>query len=196
MNMAKPGLTRITRPLWRPLGASESRRAQAVTANVIARLEFVTDWRLQKAYFLSEVWSIEERLKRLSAVDFASWTHGPWSLHVREATEALESEQTVHREVQPAKRRSEAEFLRVSDLGEVPAMNYEESDFLDTVAGQIKFLDGEMLTKIAKSTSPYAASRARQLIDLDGYLGTLKRKHSKLATSQKVAALVAEAKAE
>jgi uncharacterized phage-associated protein len=156
----------------------------------------VTDWRLQKAYFLSEVWSIEERLKRLSAVDFASWTHGPWSLHVREATEALESTMIVRRETQPARRRSEAEFLSVPEPEEVPAMSNEEYEFLDMVAAQIRFLDGESLTKTAKATPPYVASRARQLIDLDGYLETLRRKHSRLAASQKVAALIAEAKAE
>ncbi len=194
--MARPYRIKLVASPWRILSVSNARKARAVSANLIARLDFVTDWRLQKAYFLSEVWSIEERLKRLSAVCFASWTHGPWSLHVREATEALESEQIVHREAQPAKRRSEAEFLRVADPGEVPDVSGEESDFLDVVASQIKFLDGETLTKIAKSTPPYAASRARQLIDLDGYLGALKRKHSKLAMSQKVAALVAEAKAE
>ena len=194
--MAKSGQTGIGAPLWRPLDGSDARRAQAVSANLIARLDFVTDWRLQKAYFLSEVWLIEERLKRLSGVDFASWTHGPWSLHVREATEALESEQIVWREVQPARRRSEAEFLKVAVPEEVPAMSNEESEFLDIVTAQIKFLDGESLTKVAKATPPYVASKARQLIDLDGYLETLRRKHSKLATSQKVAALIAEAKAE
>jgi len=194
--MVKPGQTKIGAPLWRPLGASDARKAQAVSANLIARLDFVTDWRLQKAYFLSEVWSIEERLKRLSAVDFASWTHGPWSLHVREATEALESKLIVWREAQPARRRSEAEFLKVPVPEEVPAMSDEESEFLDVVAAQIKFLDGDSLTKVAKATPPYVASKARQLIDLDEYLEALRRKHSRLATSQKVAALIAEAKAE
>jgi len=194
--MAKSGQTRTDAPLWRPLGASEARRARAVSANLIARLDFVTDWRLQKAYFLSEVWSIEERLKRLSAVDFASWTHGPWSLHVREATEALESGLIVRRETQPARRRSEAEFLNVPEPKDIPAMSGEESEFLDVVASQIRFLDGESLTKVAKATPPCAISKARQLIDLDGYLETLRRKHSKLAASRKVAALIAEAKAE
>ena len=196
MTMAKSGQAKIVAPLWRSLGASDARKAQVVSANLIARLDFVTDWRLQKAYFLSEVWSIEERLKRLSAVDFASWTHGPWSLHVREATEALESDLVVRRETQPARRRSEAEFLNVPEPKDIPAMSGEESEFLDVVAAQIRFLDGESLTKVAKATPPYAASRARQLIDLDGYLETLRRKHSRFAASQKVAALIAEAKAE
>src|SRR4030067_253115 len=122
-----PKLGELAISPWRGLSESEVRRGVGVPSNLVSKLDLVTDWRLQKAYFLSEVWSIEERLKRLSAVDFASWTHGPWSLHVREATEALESERTVHREVQPAKRRSEAEFLRVSDPGEVPTIRGEAS---------------------------------------------------------------------
>jgi len=194
--MTRSGQTGAGASLWRRLGASDARRSRAVSANLIARLDLVTDWRLQKAYFLSEVWSIEERLTRLSAVDFASWTHGPWSLHVREATEALESEMVVRRETQPARRRPEAEFLKVIAPEEIPALSGGESEFLDIVAAQIRFLDGESLTKVAKATPPCAASKARQLIDLDGYLETLKTKHSRFAASQRVAALVAEAKAE
>ena len=71
--MPKLSEIKVVRSPWRPISEADRRRAALVVANLISRLDFGTDWRLQKAYFLAEVWSIEERLRRLSAVDFASW---------------------------------------------------------------------------------------------------------------------------
>ena len=181
---------------WRPISESDGRKAAAIVANLIPRIDFVTDWRLQKAYYLAEVWSIEDRLRRLSGVDFASWTHGPWSLHVREAAESLEAQGLVMRVTQPAKRRPEAEFLKVVQASRIPHLNEEDKEFLASFVAPIRYLDGDTLTKIAKKTRPYIAAKPRQLIDLDGYLESLRSKHARLAESRKVASLVAEAKAE
>src|SRR3990170_5936330 len=88
---------------WRTLSDSQARKVEAISATFLSHLDFMTDRRLQKAYYLAEVWSIEERLERLSEVDFASWRHGPWSLHVRESEERLESKGVVERIIEPAK---------------------------------------------------------------------------------------------
>lgn len=167
-----------------------------MAAHLVSRLDFATDWRLQKSYFLAEVWSIEERLSRLSNVDFAAWSHGPWSLHVREATELLESEGLLTKVRQAARRRPEAEFLKVRSVGELPDVHEEEKEFLDVVAAELKYLDGNTLTSVAKATPPYMAAKPKRLVDLDGYLESIRKKHTALAESRKVAALVAEAKTE
>lgn len=167
-----------------------------MAAQLVSRLDFATDWRLQKSYFLAEVWSIEERLARLSHVDFAAWSHGPWSLHVREATELLESKGNLTKVRRLARRRPEAEFLKVRSLEGLPSVREEEAEFLDSVAAQLKYLDGDALTKVAKTTPPYVATKAKHLIDLDAYLESIRKKHAALAESRKVAALVAEAKTE
>ena len=178
------------------ISEADARKAAGVVAGLVSRLEFVTDWRLQKGYYLAEVWSIEERLRRLSKVDFAAWSHGPWSLHVREATELLEAEGVLAKATQPARRRPEAEFLKITSTKGLPSIGGEDEEFLGEVAAQIKYLDGDTLTRIAKSTPPYMSAKARQLVDLDGYLESLIKKHAALAESAKVAALVAEARAE
>lgn len=193
--MAKVAETVWDRP-WRPMSKADSRKAQAIAARLISRLDFVTDWRLQKAYFLAEVWCIEERLHRLSAADFASWTYGPWSLHVRQATEALEATGTVTRTADRARRRGEAEFLNVKAERRTVGLRGADREFLDSVADEIRYLNGDDLTKVAKATPPYLAAEPRHLIDLNRYLDQLKRKHARFAESPKVAALVAEAKAE
>lgn len=167
-----------------------------MAAHLVSHLDFVTDWRLQKTYFLAEVWSIEERLSRLSRVDFAAWSHGPWSLHVREATELLESEGFLTKVRQAARRRPEAEFLKVRSLEGLPSVREEEEEFLNAVALQLRYLDGDTLMRVAKATPPYVMTRPKQLIDLDGYLESIGKKHAALAQSRKVAALVAQAKAE
>src|SRR5207249_10830748 len=118
--MPKLSEIKVVRSPWRPISEADRRRAALVVANLISRLDFVTDWRLQKAYYLAEVWSIDERLCRLSGADFASWTHGPWSLHVREAAEILEAKGILVRTKQRAKRRPEAEFLKVVKADQLP----------------------------------------------------------------------------
>lgn len=181
---------------WRSLSADEAERAVAVSANLITRLDYVTDWRLQKAYYLAEVRSIEERLSRLSRVDFALWTYGPWSLHVREAVELLEERGALKRSRQPARRRPEAEFFGLTKVKGLPALRSDDEDFLDQVSKEIKYLSGDALTRAAKATTPCRKAEAGQLIDLDGYLEALRGKHARFVRSPKVAALVAEAKAE
>jgi len=194
--MPKISEIKVVRSPWRPISEADRRRAALVVANLISRLDFVTDWRLQKAYFLAEVWSIEERLRRLSAVDFASWAHGPWSLHVREAEEALEAQEIVSRVRHPAKRRPEAEFLQIKKAEKLPPLEESDSEFLDSFAAQVKFVDGEKLTKITKLTLPFQATRRDALVNLDRYLQTLREKHERFVNSPRVARLVAEAKAE
>jgi len=187
---------RIAPSPWRALGAAERRKAADVAANLVARLDWVTDWRLQKSYYLAEVWSIEERLCRLSEVQFASWTHGPWSLHVREAEEALEADGLLVRVRQQAKRRPEAEFLRIPESRKLRPLEDSENEFLNAFSAQIKYTDGETLTKIAKATVPFQSTKRKDLVDLHGYLEALKKKHERFTQSPKVAKLVAQAKAE
>src|SRR6266508_3047002 len=193
--MPKFSEIRVVPSPWRPLGEEERRKAASVAANLVSRLDFVTDWRLQKSYYLAEVWSIEERLCRLSEVEFASWTHGPWSLHVREAEEALEANGLLVRVRQQAKRRPEAEFLRIPQRSKLPPLEEPESEFLDAFAAQINYTPGETLTKIAKATVPFQSTKEKHLVDLDGYLEALNKKHERFARSRKVAKLVAQAKA-
>ncbi len=193
--MPKLSEIKVAASPWRPLSVEERRKAASVAANLVSRVDFVTDWRLQKSYYLAEVWSIEERLCRLSEVEFASWTHGPWSLHVREAEEALEADGLVDRVRQKAKRRPEAEFLRINQRSKVPPLGYADEEFLDSFAAQIKYTDGDTLTKIAKSTVPFQSTKPEDLVDLDGYLQALKKKHERFVHSPKVAKLVAQAKA-
>jgi len=191
-----PKLSELVASPWRTLSESEIRRVVGVTSNLVSKLDFVTDWRLQKAYYLAEVWSIEERQCRLSGADFASWTHGPWSLHVREAAEILEAKGSLARSKQKAKRRPEAEFLKVIKTDQLANLGEKDEQFLDSVSEQVRYLSGEKLTKLAKGTQPYAATKRGHRIDLDAYLESIKRKHERLASSPRAAALVAEAKAE
>jgi len=191
-----PKLGELAISPWRGLSESEVRRVVGVTSNLVSKLAFVTDWRLQKAYYLAEVWSIEERLSRLSVADFASWTHGPWSLHVREAAEILEAKGTLKRTKQRAKRRSEAEFLKVVKTDQLADLGEKDEEFLESLSRQMRYLSGEKLTEIAKGTPPYVATKRGQRIDLDAYLESIKRKHEELASSPRAAALIAEAKAE
>jgi len=189
-------LSELVASPWRGLSEAEVRRVVGVTSNLVSKLDFVTDWRLQKAYYLAEVWSIDERLCRLSGADFASWTHGPWSLHVREAAEILEAKGILVRTKQRAKRRPEAEFLKVVKADQLPDLGEKDEEFLESVSKQMKYLSGEKLTEIAKGTQPYTATKRGQCIDLGAYLESVKRKHEQLANSPRAAALIAEAKAE
>ena len=189
-------LNEIALKPWRGLSESEVRRVVGVTSNLVSKLDFVTDWRLQKAYYLAEVWSVEERLCRLSAAEFASWTHGPWSLHVREAAEVLEAKGFLVRTKQRAKRRPEADFLKVVKVNQLADIGEKDEEFLESVSKQMKYLSGEKLTTITKGTQPYLATKQGERIDLDAYLESIKRKHVALANSPRAAALIAEAKAE
>lgn len=181
---------------WRPISDAARRRAANVAAHLISRLDFVTDWRLQKSYYLAEVWSIEDRLCRLSSVEFASWTYGPWSLHVRETEETLEAEGIISRVRHEARRRRQAEFFGVTGSKRLPPLDESDAEFLDAVGSQIKYVDGETLTRVAKATSPFRATKPKHLVDLDGYLEILKGKHTRFSRSRRVARLVAEAKAQ
>ena len=194
--MARLSEIKVTFSPWGAISEADRRRAALVTGHLISRLDYVTDWRLQKSYYLAEVWSIEERLCRLSNVEFASWTHGPWSLHVREAEETLEAEGLIVRVRQRARRRPEAEFLRITEGTELPAIAESEEEFLDSFASQIKYVGGETLTKIAKATSPFQTTKPEHLVDLDGYLQALQKKHDRFTRSRKVARLISQAKAE
>ncbi len=180
---------------WRSLSESQARKVEAISATFLSHLDFMTDRRLQKAYYLAEVWSIEERLERLSQVDFASWHHGPWSLHVREGTERLESRGAVERVLTLANDGLEVEFLKVTSPIESPELRREEAEFLVDVSAALRFMKSEKLTRVAKATTPFRLTPPEARIDLDAYLESLKQRHAKLVNSPKVAALVAEAKA-
>src|SRR5437870_9588399 len=187
--MPKLSESKVVRSPWRPISEADRRRAALVVANLISRLDFVTDWRLQKAYFLAEVWSIEERLRRLSAVDFASWAQGPWSLHVREAEEALEAQDIVSRVRHPAKRRPEAEFLQIKKAEKLPPLEESDSEFLDSFAAQVKFVDGEKLTEITKLTLPFQATKRDASVTLISYFKTLQKKHNRSLISPRLPSL-------
>src|SRR5881628_3706748 len=133
-------LSELVASPWRGLSEAEVRRVVGVTSNLVSKLDFVTDWRLQKAYYLAEVWSIEERLWRLSEADFASWTHGPWSLHVREAAEILEAKGYLARTRQQARRRPEAEFMKVVKTDQLANLGEKDEDFLESVSKLMKYL--------------------------------------------------------
>lgn len=180
---------------WRPLSESQAKKVEAVSAIFLSRLDYMTDRRLQKAYYLAEVWSIEERLERLSQVDFASWRHGPWSLHVRESTERLESRGIVERVIKPAKDSLEVEVLKMTSPVESPDLRQDEVEFLVDMSAALRFMKTEKLTQVAKATAPFQLTAPEARIDLDAYLESLKQRHAKLVNSPKVAALVAEAKA-
>src|SRR2546427_8613108 len=189
-----PSLRNLPPPSpWRPLSEAQAKKVEAVSGSLLARLEFVTDRRLQKAYYLAEVWFIEERLNRLTGVDFASWKHGPWSLHVRESIERLERQGYVERIEKTARRGPETEFLRVSKATPAEGLSADEIAFLEDVTNQLKFLNSEKLTQVAKETRPYRSTPPASRIDLDAYLESLLERHSKLADSSKVAAMVAAA---
>lgn len=180
---------------WRSLSERQARKVDAVSAAFLSNLKYVTDRRLQKAYYLAEVWSIEERLERLSEVDFASWRHGPWSLHVRESEERLESRGVVERIIKPARGGLEVELLRVTKPSGSSALARDELEFLVEVSAAIRFIDSEKLTQVAKATAPFRVTSPEARIDLDGYLETIRKRHAMLVDSPRVAALVAEAKA-
>ncbi len=180
---------------WRPLSESQAGKVDAVSATFLANLDFMTDRRLQKAYYLAEVWSIEERLERLSAVDFASWRHGPWSLHVRESEERLESKGVAERIIKPAKDGVEVELLKVTNPSGAPGLEPDEREFLVEVSAALRFIDSQRLTQVAKATAPFRGTPPEGRIDLDGYLEAVRKRHAKLVDSPSVAALVAEAKA-
>src|SRR3989304_1646397 len=143
---------------WRSLSESAARRIQAVSANLVARLEYVTDWRLQKAAYLAEVWSIEEKFERLSAADFASWSHGPWSLPVREAEEALEVQGVLVRTRGQARRRPEAEFLHIGASATVPRIP-DDAECLAEVGRQRQPRAGLTGTQATIATPPYKEAR-------------------------------------
>jgi uncharacterized phage-associated protein len=180
---------------WRTLSDSQARKVEAISATFLSHLDYMTDRRLQKAYYLAEVWSIEERLERLSQVDFASWHHGPWSLHVREGTERLESSGTVERIFRLADDGLEIDFLKVTSPVEFPELRREEAEFLVDVSAALRFMKSAKLTYVAKATTPFRLTPPEARIDLDAYLESLRQRHAKLVNSPKVAALVAEAKA-
>ena len=180
---------------WRPLSDSQARKVEAISAALLSHLDFMTDRRLQKVFYLAEVWSIEERLERLSPVDFASWHHGPWSLHVREGTERLESRGIVERVIQPAEGGLEFEFLRVTGPIGSFQLPPAEAEFVVEVSAALRYMKSGKLTHVAKATLPFQRTLPETRIDLDAYLESLKQRHVRLVTSPKVAALVAEAKA-
>jgi len=180
---------------WRTLSDSQARKVEAISATFLSHLDYMTDRRLQKAFYLAEVWSIEERLERLSQVDFASWHHGPWSLHVREGTERLESSGTVERIFRLADDGLEIDFLKVTSPVEFPELHREEAEFLVDVSAALRFMKSGKLTHVAKATTPFRLTPPEARIDLDAYLESVKQRHAKLVNSPKVAALVAEAKA-
>ncbi len=156
-----PKLSELVVSLWRPLSESEIRRVVGVTSNLVSKLDFVTDWRLQKACYLAEVWSIEERLCRLSGADFASWTHGPWSLHVREAAEILEAKGTLARTKQRAKRRPEAEFLKVVRTDQLAHLGEKDEEFLESVSEQVRYLEWRKAHQDCKENSSLRLNEAR-----------------------------------
>jgi len=138
---------------WRSLSESQASKVDAVSATFLSNLDYMTDRRLQKAYYLAEVWSIEERLERLSEVDFASWRHGPWSLHVRESEERLESRGVVERIIKPAKGGLEVELLKATKPFGASPLAGDEREFLVGVSAALRFIDSEKLTEVAKATS-------------------------------------------
>jgi len=177
------------------LSESQASKVDAVSATFLSNLDYMTDRRLQKAYYLAEVWSIEERLERLSEVDFASWRHGPWSLHVRESEERLESRGVVERIIKPAKGGLEVELLKATKPFGASPLAGDEREFLVGVSAALRFIDSEKLTEVAKATEPFRVTSPEARIDLNGYLETIRTRHAKLVDSPRVAALVAEAKA-
>jgi len=158
-------------------------------------MSHVTDQRLQKSFFIAEVWSIEERLRRLSPAEFVAWKHGPWSIHVRQGAEAAVESGSITTTVKAAKRRPEAEFLEGAPNWKPRLLSKEDLEFLDMTLLQIRYLDNDRLTAVSKASPPFVRTPYGESIDLDGYLRALNEKHAKLQNSDRIARLVAEAKA-
>lgn len=178
------------------LKPADEQTIQAIVANLAAKLPFTTDRRLQKAFYLAEVWSIEERLSRMSLVDFVSWTYGPWSLQIRVVEEKLQDEGVLGIVEKIPKKYEGAEFLQVINARSIPSMKSSEREFLNSFIDQVRYIDSEELTKMAKSTRPFKATKPHEIIGLDRYLAEMQEKHKRFQNSEKVAKLIFDAKAE
>lgn len=178
---------------WRQKPPASMSRIEAVVGELVRCLPYTSDWRIQKACFVAEVQSIEERLERLSDADFAAWDYGPWSLNIREALESLCHRNALRLKVAASARRPQAEYYELASQHQMPALDPESRDFLRQLARSVALLKGEDLTALAKSTAPFLETSPRKLIDLDGYLAEIRSRHQRLQRSKKVSRLVSEA---
>lgn len=179
------------------LRKEDERAIQSVVTLLTLNMGFAPDRRIQKAFFLAEVWSIEERLTRLTRADFASWTHGPWSLQVKVAEEDLQWEGILRPKQDVPKKYKDAEFLEIVKIPKsFLSLKEEDEKFIKSFADQIRFIDSEKLTQLAKTTKPYLSTKDKEIIDLDGYLKEMKEKQIRFQDSDRVARFIGEAEAE
>ncbi len=95
------------------------------------------------------------------------------------------------------KKYKDAEFLEIVKIPKsFLSLKEEDEKFIKSFADQIRFIDSEKLTQLAKTTKPYLSTKDKEIIDLDGYLKEMKEKQIRFQDSDRVARFIGEAEAE
>lgn len=129
--------------------------------------EYLTQKRLMKLFYLTEIFAIEMIGKRLTNVKFYNYYYGPFSFDVEFVSEVISGYDILIEEGE-TKFGYEASFYKAVTK-KTPSLTKEEIEVLDEVLKRVKYEKTEIITEFIKESSPYDTSIFFEEIDFDGY---------------------------
>lgn len=128
------------------------------------KLEFLTEKRLMKIFYLAELYHIEKYGKRLSDLRFLNYTYGVWSPDLRGRIDLLNG---IDIKITNAGDRSFITALRKPDRSK---LSEEVVNILDTVIDDFSYQSTNYITNTTKNTLPWEKSKFGELIDFEDYI--------------------------
>lgn len=131
-------------------------------------LNFMTQIRLIKLIYLSELYCIERYKTRISDADFYKWYYGPWSPDI-DVTATVITGNQIKLEENETKDGHECVFIKPNVKKMV--FNFSEKDFsiLQDIIRDWKFIPTKTLIAFTKKSDLFLKTKKWGLIDLNSY---------------------------
>ncbi|MFQ6051153.1 MAG: Panacea domain-containing protein [Candidatus Hydrothermarchaeota archaeon] len=133
------------------------------------KTRFLTERRLMKLIYISEIYHIKKFGKRLTNARFYNYHYGPWSPDIALVGEVISGEDILI-EYETTKNGHEASFFKPNVSETTVKLSKEEISTLEDVLKDWKFKRTNDLINFAKSTVPHRESEFGEVIDFDKYV--------------------------
>ncbi len=133
------------------------------------KTKFLTERRLMKLIYVSEIYHIKKFGKRLTNACFYNYRYGPWSPDIDLIGEVISGEDILI-DYETTRNGHEASFFKPNVSETTVNLSEEEISTLEDVLKDWKFKRTYELINFTKSTVPYRESEFGEVIDFRKYV--------------------------
>lgn len=148
-------------------------REESIARNIIlffvSNGDYLTEIRLQKLFYATEIEYIHKYGKRLSNVDFINHKHGMYSFDIKYILDKLEDEGKITTVFKKTKDGYDGQFFHPNKKEIIIDLDDNRIKFLNSIINKFAFVITQEIINFAKSTKPFRITPYGDQIDLDKY---------------------------